>query len=75
MKKMDVTKSDVYSKKSENRLNNSRWCDAEDDNNQLYEDVASQFSVGGSIEIPTHAEIKELIDRLNYLWLYLGQGQ
>ena len=37
----------------------------EDNNNQLYEDVASQFSVGGSIEIPTHAEIKELIDQGN----------
>lgn len=36
-----------------------------DPNNQLYEDVASQFSVGGQVEIPNHQEIRELIQQGN----------
>jgi len=36
-----------------------------DENNELYNEVVNQFSFGGNVEVPTHAEIKELIEQGN----------
>ncbi len=37
----------------------------EDENNELYNEVANQFTFAGNVEKPTHKEIKELIEQGN----------
>ncbi len=37
----------------------------EDENNELYNEVANQFTFAGNVEKPTHAEIRELIEQGN----------